>query len=329
MVVPGSQATLALKGTAAIDRDLTLGLATFTVTGGTALVAGTTGGVIHQSKDELTSDLADPARGRQDHRARISLRPGRGVCELGGGRRGRTVLPLVRLTGMPPTTHPEIRLSWTDLGDVNSLVRPPQTQDLTDYVNRTTTFDPAAANVGIEAIRSLIGGWANVGLLNTKLPLINKSIAGVFNYVNEARVVHGGRQCAPGNFRPVRRGRLCARRRGLDPAEVSVTASADPALHDPAEGRFRYLVDYHYVEHSRASPLTSDSLPLLRGEARPTVTFNAQLEFGLNREDGFFLVGPRRQVLRSHGLADCTSPRSRGRPVRAGRVCGPQCHRRR
>ena len=63
VVVPGGQATLALKGTAAIDRDLTLGLATFTVTGGTALVAGTTGGVIDQSKDaRLTLDLADPGR---------------------------------------------------------------------------------------------------------------------------------------------------------------------------------------------------------------------------------------------------------------------------
>ena len=295
VVVPGSQATLALKGTAAIDRDLTLGLATFTVTGGTALVAGTTGGVIDQSKDaRLTLDLADPGATPD---GKITARelagdPGGVFANLAVDGAVQAVLPLVRLPGMEPTTNPEIILSWTDLGDVNSLVRPPQTQDLADYVNQATSFDPAAANGGIEAIQSLIGGWANVGLLNTKIPLVNKSIGGVFNYVDEARkfftAVVDAHPATSGQFDAAVLGARAAA--GLDPAEVSVTTNS--AFHDPAAGRFRYVVDYHYVKALTDVPFDFGFAPAFTfaGKLNPTVRFNAQLEFGLNREDGFFLV---------------------------------------
>ncbi len=281
-----------------------LGLLTVGIQGGTATVAGKTGGAIDPSKDATFHlQLADPGTGAAaDGKITLGelLSPSSALKVITNATTtingaAKIELPLAPISGVTPAgANPKLTLNWADLGNLSSLTV--TDQDLDSYLAGATNFNADTALAGIEAIINLIQGWSNVDLMNTKIPFINKKLSDVFDFASKALAFFNAiKSASPGNstaFDTAVMNALSAA--GLSDAAVkSITPSSNSARHDPANGRFEYKLHLEFDLLRADESLSFDGLPFnfaFEGTVKPHVTFTLDLGFGMNPDEGFFLV---------------------------------------
>ena len=195
-----------------------------------------------------------------------------------------------------PNPLPAIILQWSDIGNLTA----PQvstTGDLTAFIASAANFNLANVLAGIQSILNMIQSWTGLSIMQTKIPLIDKSLGEVFDFVSEAvkffnKVSQTNAATASAFDTAVQAALLSA---GLPSGSTfSLTPSSNAALHNPADlsnPRVRYL--FHYT-HNFASAVQNfkwgSDLFSLSLVFNPNISFDMQIEFGFSKDKGFYLV---------------------------------------
>ena len=302
-LIPGSDSEagldLKIEGSG-LQFGASLGLATLGITGATIDVAGRTGGVIDRNKNATLrlafQDPGLPGTGADD--GKITLReildsPADTIATPTLDGAIAVVLPLDPI--LPGGQGGLVELSWDDISDPATV--DVQTSDLTAYFALGADFDAQTALTGIGAILTMIAGWDS----DTKLPFVDATVGELFDFIGEASSFFEAIESADTSngalFDLAVRNAVVAA--GLDANEVTLFACTpgtvgclDDTKHDPANGSFRYVVDFTYdLDNLSSMPFGfPGDLFELDASVNPGVQFDFELEFGLDPESGFYVV---------------------------------------
>ncbi|MFI5378326.1 MAG: right-handed parallel beta-helix repeat-containing protein, partial [Tepidisphaerales bacterium] len=192
------------------------------------------------------------------------------------------------LTGLPsPGSGPQITIAWADISKPGTVVVTPQ--NLGD-LSPGSNYSAADATAGIQAVITMINGWANLPLLNTNIPLVGSALKSVFDFISKGTsffqaIVSAG-DSTPAAFDSAVQGAIA--KAGLDAGSVTLTPQAD---NNPSTATFHYLLNFHYNVAGISEPFNfGGNLFTLNGNVNVGVQFNANLEFGLDKSNGFYLV---------------------------------------
>ena len=299
-VGPDSDAELTFRADATINADAFLGFKEYSISGGTATIAGRTNDVIDPAKDaSLRLELVDPGTSAAD--GKISL------AEFLAGPQnvfGPLVidgaidvdLPFVPLPSTPVGDDPRLTLVWTDLADLESLTF--THTDLDSYLADASNFSIDSPLAGIEAVISMLDGLIDVDILNIPIPFINKPLRDVLDFAEEIVSFFEAVQSANPTDAlaldsAMQNAIVAAGLNQLAGRSVLLTPNpnANSAEHDPSAGNFRYLLEYDYSFLSGSQEFdVGGGLFELNASLDADITFEAELEFGISREDGFFIV---------------------------------------
>ncbi|MGA2499268.1 MAG: hypothetical protein ABSH20_16130, partial [Tepidisphaeraceae bacterium] len=192
------------------------------------------------------------------------------------------------LTGLPsPGSGPQITIAWADISKPGTAVVTPQ--NLGD-LSPGSNYSASDATAGIQAVINLINGWANLPLLNTNIPLVGSALKSVFDFISKGtsffQAIISAGDSTPAAFDSAVQGAIA--KAGLDPASVTLTPQPD---NSPSTATFHYLLNFHYNVAGIAEPFNfGGNLFTLNGNVNVGVQFNANLEFGLDKSNGFYLV---------------------------------------
>ncbi|HEY7118485.1 MAG TPA: NosD domain-containing protein, partial [Tepidisphaeraceae bacterium] len=198
------------------------------------------------------------------------------------------VLNVTGLSGTGP--NPTLSITWGDITDpstINVTISP----DLQAGINNAIGFNTGSILAGIQQIINLISAWGGNALLNTKIPLINKTVKQLFDFVGKAtsffNAVKNANISTPSAFDSAVNNAIAAA--GLPAGSVSLTPQGD---NNPGSGNFHYLLDFHYALFDPGTtPFDfGSSLFSLAITLQPKIDFNAKIEFGINKTDGFYIV---------------------------------------
>jgi len=296
-IVPGadSSATLNFRFDGNVNATGSLGLITITANGTARMGSG----VNQANPATLSLSLVDPGTTAADNRITLGEIIDSPLGVLGAPTLvGSAVVTLSissSLVNPQPNPLPGVELTWADLNNpVPAFIL---TGDFSAYFQAATNFNLNSALAGIQAILGLIDDWVDVPLLDTKIPLIDISLAEVFDFVTAASrffdALSATNASSAEQFDSFAQSALLSA--GFPAGALrELTASTNAALHNPtdlANPRVRYL--FHYQETFASAPLSfspGSDLFSLNLMLNPMVTLDLQLEFGFNKDQGFYIV---------------------------------------
>ena len=280
-----------------ITATASLGLLSVGVDMGTVTVAGRTMGMIDPAKAATgTLSFVDPGMGpAADGRITLGEILGDPLAIFGPvtfDGAAEINLPLTSPL-IQPTDMPYVNVSWTDISDFGTIALD---IDIAALIAFATDFDFSTALSGVGSIVDMIAGWVTDEILNTKLPYVDLTVGELFDYITTAdsffQAIILANPMTGVLFDQAVQGAIAAA--GLNPANVTLTPSADPMLHDPmaATPKFFYDLVFDY-DVMTSVPFGFDlggGILTLDSMLQPTVAFDFALQFGLNEDDGFFIV---------------------------------------
>jgi hypothetical protein len=298
-IIPGvdSSATLSFRIDAGINATGSLGLINITAVG-TARVGK---GVNQADNATLSIALVDPGTDTVASPGKITLSEilndplaVLGSLDLDGSANVTFEISSNQVTPQPDPL-PGVIIDWADLNNLSPVVTP--TGDLTAYIAEAANFNLANALNGIQSILSMISDWTGLAILDTEIPLINRSIGDLFDFVAAAseffnQLTGSGAATAEEFNNEIQLALLSA---GFPAGAVpELFASSNPAFHDPTDlsnPRIRYLFRYHHDFLGTTIPFDwGNDLFSLMLDITPSISFDLQLEFGFSKELGFYIV---------------------------------------
>lgn len=296
-IIPGadSSASLSFKLDAGVTAGGSLGLLTVSVANGTAKI-GNSANIANDAV--LSLALVDP-NSVANTVGKITLGEilANPLSVLGTPNvqgRVEVVLP-IRAAGIavPVGKNPRIELTWGSLSNLSSLSV--NQFDLESLLGAASNFNLSSALAGVQAIIQMIGQWANVSVMDVKIPLLDVRLKDIFNFVQQAsqffNTLSGVNVATAQAFDAAINSAFTSL--GL-PAGSALVASTDAAQHNPtdlANPRLRYLFRFHHdflatdLDFKWGNDLFSLALKL-----KPTLSIDAQIEFGFSKDRGFYIV---------------------------------------
>ncbi len=290
-LVPGAATSANVRGrlTGSVNANASLGFFQIGVTGGTALLRGTTGGVLDPNKDAtLAVQLRDP--NNNDNRitlAEILANPAAALSPtLTDDIALDVTLPIS--AGLPAGqgATPRIKITSSDLLTNGISV---QAFDLNNLIG-AENFNFSSIGAGINSVINLLSGLLGNGVMNTNIPLINKPLKDIFGFTQSLTQVWGQL-----NVSQPTAAAFAALVTSVDNAlpNVTITPSSNPALHNPAQSRFQYTLTYNQT-FTPAQPIPFDfgsDLFGLDATLLPTIDLTGSIVWGANSDRGFYLDG--------------------------------------
>ena len=83
-----------------------------------------------------------------------------------------------------PNPLPAVIIQWSDIGSFSTL-NVSTTGDLSAFIASAANFNLQNVLAGIQSILNMIQSWTGLPIMQTKIPLIDKSLSEVFNFVAE------------------------------------------------------------------------------------------------------------------------------------------------
>ncbi|HZL38153.1 MAG TPA: right-handed parallel beta-helix repeat-containing protein, partial [Tepidisphaeraceae bacterium] len=198
---------------------------------------------------------------------------------------------VLNVTGLPGAgPNPQITLNWGNVTDPSTLTVNVNA-DLQQGLDNILGFNTGSITAGIQSVLNLISSWGGNSLLNTKIPLINKTVKQLFDFVTKASsffsAITSQNISSPTAFDTAVNSAIT--KAGLDPSSVKLTPQSD---NNPGSGVFHYVVEFNYNAYNPGSiPFDfGSSLFSMNASFTPAITFHAKIEFGINKTDGFYLV---------------------------------------
>jgi len=166
------------------------------------------------------------------------------------------------------------------------------------YLRTALGFDPAAVLDSLQSVADVFASVDGNRLVSTKMPFINKSLPQLVSEITGGGLLGEGLASFFQNIasrRPVSASAFDAAVRAaqgvLTGAEIKANPNGRADQHDLSQGKARYLLTYRPT--MSATPVGFElGLPLLDLQAEVNVgpTVDVAIEFGLNPEQGFYLI---------------------------------------
>ncbi len=208
-----------------------------------------------------------------------------------------------------PNPLPGVTVEWASIGN---LTNPTVTTsgDLSAFISAAANFNLSNVLAGIQSVLNMISAWTGLPIMQTKIPLVNRSLADIFDFVSEAvkffnEVSHTNAATASAFDTAVQAALTAA---GLPAGSTfELIPSSDPTYHNPGDlSNPRVLYLFHYRHNFAANTVDFDwgnDLFSLSLSFTPAITFDLQIEFGFSKEKGFYIVdrdtAPAGEVIRS------------------------------
>ncbi|MDB5333039.1 MAG: alkaline phosphatase, partial [Phycisphaerales bacterium] len=200
--------------------------------------------------------------------------------------KAQTVIPIV--SGLPsPGASPQITIAWADISHPGTVVVTPQ--GLGD-LSSASNYNATSAQAGLTSVIQFITGWGNVPQAAANVPLAGQPLKSVWDFVSKGTsffqaILNNGVSTPTAFDNSVQ---TAIAHSGLDAGSVSLTPKPD---NNPATGVFHYLLNFHYNVAGISEPFAFGSnLFSLNGNVSVGVQFNANIEFGLDKTSGFYIV---------------------------------------
>ncbi|MDZ4819489.1 MAG: hypothetical protein SGJ20_11000, partial [Planctomycetota bacterium] len=238
-------------------------------------------------------------------------------------------LPIAWPAGLPqPNCGPDplkIVADWT-WQNINDLSTPPQIGQPTSetvqcYANALTQFDINTVLAGLQYLLTMFQKLASNQVLNTPLPLINKTPAELAPFVQKAiTLIQKIQSDTPASSTSTGFDTYllnqAVQRAGVGDV-ISITAGNTNA---PAMGSLNYVLHFQYSA-SETYPFNlglGNNLLTLQTPITPSATIAGEIEFGLNPQQGFYLVDQQGTMpeIRVHAGIDAPA-------IHAGGKIGP------
>ena len=278
-----SQASVNFGVNGSLNGAASIGFASVNVSG-TATVSGMAGGTTLAS---ITLPLVD----NYNHDGKITVTEllSNPVTALGTPVFDGAAQVVFQVTGLPGTgPNPQLTLNWADLSSSAVPTINPNA-DLIAGINAAIGFNAQTILAGIQTVLNLINSWAGSSLLNTKIPLIQKTVNQLFDFVGKTSSFFTSIKNANVSTPPLFDAAVNAAVSALPGGVITLTAKPDNA---PSSGIFHYLMNINYNAFAGASQAFDfgSSLFALNAMLSPMFTFHAGIEFGVNKTDGFYIV---------------------------------------
>ena len=153
-----------------------------------------------------------------------------------------------------------------------------------------TNYNSTTALAGLQAVINQINNWGNISLLNTNIPLVGMPIKSLFNFIQKGTsffqaIINAGVSSGTAFNTAVMNAITAA---GLDSGSVTLTPQSD---NNPSTGVFHYLLNFLYNATGMTEPFNfGSSLFTVNANVNVGVAFNANIEFGLSKATGFYIV---------------------------------------
>jgi len=190
-----------------------------------------------------------------------------------------------------PGAHPQVQFAWSGLTEPTTPTVTPQ--DLGD-LSTTTTYSAQTFLTGVGSLVTELGTWQSAPVLQASLPWIDKTINQVTPFITDLQSVFQQIQnLAPTDAATLDQSIINAPQgAGFSLAQASIAATAND---NPAGNAFEYTLNFaisQQVNEPFAVGAGYDSLLTLNNTAVHVATnFTANLTFGFNATDGFYVLG--------------------------------------
>ncbi len=197
-------------------------------------------------------------------------------------------LPLSGLPGQSTNPLPYLGLELG--GHYRHQRRYPDTNIDFSKLNPLANFDASSVLSSITSVLNLIEQWGASSIMKTDIPLINKPVSSVLDFVTEREQIFTQIQSitatTPSAFDAAVE--AAPQAAGFLSSDVGLVAGA---LDNPGAQTFDYVLEFHKTISTNIPFDFGPGFFSINGNVGVNVTFDTDLEFGYDAADGFYIVG--------------------------------------
>ncbi|HZZ44157.1 MAG TPA: right-handed parallel beta-helix repeat-containing protein [Tepidisphaeraceae bacterium] len=182
----------------------------------------------------------------------------------------------------------QVELDWSNFGKPSTLTATP-----TDLGTLSTAYNSGPMTDGLDALITLVNQWASSSILNTDIPFIDEPLSKVIDFSGITKTAIQQIENAAKNAASADAQDTAIQNVALG-AGITITKTANDNPDNPSGSVFEYTLSINETP-SASVPFALggglDSLFSLKANITVSAAFTANIVFGFDAADGFYVIG--------------------------------------